>query len=145
MLPSGFCSTSWSSSGTCTKLLAWSCREAPSLNFTWNDGQQLQARDTGPPGPTGAAQRIFPTVNFLVVYPSHSEGNRALWFLPLPFQRPFVSQITPAMRKHFLAVLPHFQTCFILTHSLGVPWGWGCQGIKSQRGQNAAGSFEVSK
>lgn len=89
------------------KLLAWRYRETFSLNMKfplewWQT--ELQAQDAGPPDPTGAIQRIVPTVNFLVVYLTHSEGNHAMWFLPLPFQRAFVSQITPATRKLFLAV-----------------------------------------
>lgn len=56
---------------------------------------ELEARDTGPPDPTGAIQRIIPTVNFLVAYPTRPEGNQAVWFLPLPFPRAFVSQISP--------------------------------------------------
>lgn len=65
---------------------------------------ELEARDMGPPDPTGTIQRVILTVNFLVVYPAPSEGNHAAWFLPLPFQRAFVSQITLATRKHFLAM-----------------------------------------
>lgn len=80
------------------KLQAWHYRETFGLNVElplewWQTG--LQARAAGSADAPGAMQRIIPIVNFLVVYLTHSEGNRAVWFLPLPFQRAFVSLITP--------------------------------------------------
>lgn len=65
---------------------------------------ELQAQNVGPADPSGATQEIILTVNFPVVYPTHPEGDQVMWFLPLPFLSAFISQITPAMRKRFLAV-----------------------------------------
>lgn len=48
--------------------------------------------------------RDYPDSKFSGGLSSPPEGDQVMWFLPLPFPSAFVSQITPAMRKRFLAV-----------------------------------------
>lgn len=78
--------------------------------------------------PTGAIQRIRLTVNVLLVYPTRSEGNQAMWLLPLPFPRAFVSQITLQWGSILLCSL--ISKHITLTHSHSIPLEWEYQGIK---------------
>lgn len=77
------------------KLLAWHYRETLSLKMKLGMlAKRMTDRRYGATDPTSAIQKIMLTVNVLLVYPTHSEGNQAMWLLPLPFPRAFVSQIT---------------------------------------------------
>lgn len=107
--------------------------------------KRMTGRRYGATDPTSATQRIMLTVNVLLVYPTHSEGNQATWLLPLPFPRAFVSQITLQWGNILLCSL--ISKHITPTHSHSIPLEWEYHGIKGTlpESQTAGGLFEVSK